>query len=895
MFCIGQAEHCSELSPAMILFYPLIRAVDENGDPVPFARLYAFEAGTTTATTVFTDVEGEAPAEIPVVANASGQFPPLFSTASVKIDVRDSDDNSLPGFPVDSVALPNDGRDGSTSVAILADSAALRTYAGEETLIYVSDPGAFYKTDGTTGSDADTRDDGLAYIVDDQTRLWIMEGDWRDHFDFADSMPRLNDGQRWDGLGILLNGTSIQFFGEGETGLDGGYYEQGLESVADKGYAIGNLNNQSWPGSFGVLPLPGAAVTSTSPRSLARTDDEIQALIDAAVASGDTSDPFHPNFEVPQITVQEEMGWETRIKDQIVDNWTNNSQATNIYIYAHGTNDRVAPIGVLDDISASVTATASTGSTTTLTLESGHGFVVGDGVVCELTGNTYLKRAAGVVRSVAGNNITLNIDSSSSTASATGTIRKLNRTTLRGSMQMFIAIARHYAWTHGGVDDLTVIMETQMPRIATIGTNIDIEKVNVVIAQVARHVGASVFDLAKETDIEIAYSDELYDYLPDGTHADDRGSYQRLGQFAHGFFRGTNGAIPVNLVENQFPVLKRQEWVDGDVYTYDASLGAVSSTDVLVDQTEAENITVTATSIGTDFTATGDDELTEVVDADFTGGYALNANTNDYVYITNTLINGEDEVQVKLPDPSLFAPDASNVFVGFMDRSYTGTTRVLTRVEFFTAPGNLIKFALVTVPFGGSTIRVLGTGTYAPGTVLTVRTDLRTRIGTKDADVSLFINGVLECRTPIEVGVGSYSNPTELRLGNRSVTAVAGTVADEADWPNIRFGSLIIRDARRFIYSREDMRKDAEAIVFSDDGDMRSRTTALLKSNGGAFTITITDAPENGDYWRFVDKDGDTPTNNVTISDGTSTVATIDAVGDFILSYDSTDGYTLTN
>lgn len=86
----------------MILPNPIIRPLDANGEPVPFAKLYAYEAGTTTAAYVYLDSDLQIPAAVPVVADASGQFPELFTTdALVKIDIKDSDDVSLPGFPVD--------------------------------------------------------------------------------------------------------------------------------------------------------------------------------------------------------------------------------------------------------------------------------------------------------------------------------------------------------------------------------------------------------------------------------------------------------------------------------------------------------------------------------------------------------------------------------------------------------------------------------------------------------------------------------------------------------------------------------------------------------------------------------------------------------------------------
>jgi hypothetical protein len=64
---------------ALTCFYtPRFRADDANGNPVPFAKLKFFEAGTVTPLPVYADVDGNTSLGVVVTADAGGLFAQLF-------------------------------------------------------------------------------------------------------------------------------------------------------------------------------------------------------------------------------------------------------------------------------------------------------------------------------------------------------------------------------------------------------------------------------------------------------------------------------------------------------------------------------------------------------------------------------------------------------------------------------------------------------------------------------------------------------------------------------------------------------------------------------------------------------------------------------------------------
>lgn len=85
------------------LDFSAIRVQDENGNPVPGAKAYFYQPGTTTPITVYQDSSLTTPHATPVVADANGTFDPVYYNGSYKVTVTDADDAVLPGYPLDNL------------------------------------------------------------------------------------------------------------------------------------------------------------------------------------------------------------------------------------------------------------------------------------------------------------------------------------------------------------------------------------------------------------------------------------------------------------------------------------------------------------------------------------------------------------------------------------------------------------------------------------------------------------------------------------------------------------------------------------------------------------------------------------------------------------------------
>lgn len=70
-----------------------IRHTDNNSDPVPFARLHTYSAGTTTPLATYTDATGTTPLANPIIADAEGYFPQIWvGSAAYDLQCREADD-----------------------------------------------------------------------------------------------------------------------------------------------------------------------------------------------------------------------------------------------------------------------------------------------------------------------------------------------------------------------------------------------------------------------------------------------------------------------------------------------------------------------------------------------------------------------------------------------------------------------------------------------------------------------------------------------------------------------------------------------------------------------------------------------------------------------------------
>lgn len=75
-------------------FAPRFQAFDNNGDPLPGAKLYFYLAGTTTPAETYSDAAKTQPNPNPVIADSGGRFGDIWlnSATSYKAVLRTSAD-----------------------------------------------------------------------------------------------------------------------------------------------------------------------------------------------------------------------------------------------------------------------------------------------------------------------------------------------------------------------------------------------------------------------------------------------------------------------------------------------------------------------------------------------------------------------------------------------------------------------------------------------------------------------------------------------------------------------------------------------------------------------------------------------------------------------------------
>lgn len=84
----------------------LIPWTDRNGDPYAGAKAYFFDAQTTTPQIVYKEADLSIPHDHPVVANADGEFPPIFLIEQTTHRVRITTADDVTIWDVDGVSVP---------------------------------------------------------------------------------------------------------------------------------------------------------------------------------------------------------------------------------------------------------------------------------------------------------------------------------------------------------------------------------------------------------------------------------------------------------------------------------------------------------------------------------------------------------------------------------------------------------------------------------------------------------------------------------------------------------------------------------------------------------------------------------------------------------------------
>jgi len=111
------------------LFYPKFKVFDSNGNPLAGGKVYTYEAGTTTPKATYSDKELTVANANPVVLDSNGEAV-IYLDGTYKIDIKDSDDSQITGWPQDNIKAASEYIEVSDFAKTFlddADAAAVRT------------------------------------------------------------------------------------------------------------------------------------------------------------------------------------------------------------------------------------------------------------------------------------------------------------------------------------------------------------------------------------------------------------------------------------------------------------------------------------------------------------------------------------------------------------------------------------------------------------------------------------------------------------------------------------------------------------------------------------------------------------------------------------------------
>jgi hypothetical protein len=128
---------------AAYLFYsPQFRPLSPDGSILPGAYVQFYEAGTTTPTDVYADDALTTPLPNPVVADASGEFVPIYLDPAVTYRALLFDEDDVLQWDVDPLAPPRDYPPGTVLMFMGTEAALEAAYP----------PALWQQCDGTNGT-----------------------------------------------------------------------------------------------------------------------------------------------------------------------------------------------------------------------------------------------------------------------------------------------------------------------------------------------------------------------------------------------------------------------------------------------------------------------------------------------------------------------------------------------------------------------------------------------------------------------------------------------------------------------------------------------------------------------------------------------------------------------
>jgi hypothetical protein len=353
----------------------------------------------------------------------------------------------------------------------------------------------------------------------------------------------------WDGLTVLWLGTSIPQQGAGD---NTSYANFGLESWDT------TIINNAWAGS-GACYNPAFDPTDIAAiKCLSMTQDDVAWGLSQPAPYGPGSaydDAFDPVTKASKMTAD----W------QIKKVFQNNPVA--VVVLDHNHNDRDRPPGTLTPEGHAITA-ITRGANTLLTINAIGSLVVGDAVAIRVTGIDSLDYAAARVQAIAGNVVTLHIDSTAYAGTfASGTLYKVDRNSIYGAWWFLIYYTLNCSKVFG--DGNVKIILAGAPNEWTTGVyEQEVYSVGCYIKDVADFFDLSYFDITYEFDIK---EHDLLTYFPDTFHPLTIPQRQALGNYWGRWFGG--GATKVRSPKEFLPAGIDRDYSEQAYAVYSRFLG----------------------------------------------------------------------------------------------------------------------------------------------------------------------------------------------------------------------------------------------------------------------------------------------------------------------------------
>lgn len=567
-----------------------------------------------------------------------------------------------------------------------------------------------------------------------------------------------------EGANVLWCGTSIPANGTNKTG--GGYPERAARSL---GFTVVNI---AWPGSNFNYDPDGDETNLQTIKCLSMTEDDRVAGV-ALYGSSSVYDDGDDGA-----TLASEMTMDYRIKAQF------DLVAFDMVVLDHNHNDRKTAFGTLSPPSVAVLG-VNKGVTTTIALASAGTFVEGSRISLTIAGIPNLNNWSGRVQSVAGNNVTINLDSSGYSGSWTsGTAYLHDTSTLAGSASSVIMYTRWAAY-QVGVTDLNIVL-CSAPSEYTDDTFDPYIRPNAArLAQIAAHFGCAFYDICYDLAI-----DEIHhiEYFRDGTHPESAASRQLLANYWTNWLQG--GKAKTSHPAEFLPALGY-----GSTYTsqrealYDRFARGFTTPDFIIGPYVSTLSDDFSGGIGT-WTAVGDTPTFVAApwDAGEDAMFCEHGGAATDTYIVKTGLTFDEAWSIAfdlwLPDVPVVTGGADTIAIMNLrttaDQHYYGmqiintTVGAFLRIIYFTSPNvGLNKIDGRDILLEADTKYSIqleayrATADYPGGLILTV-------------------NGAV-ISPVVEINDSAHSNPTIFRLGIVDSTVSAGFDA--------YFGNLVIQRA----------------------------------------------------------------------------------------------------